>query len=143
MNKIKEKILSWFSKSEEDLKMHLPKEENATFDLIIDKIKVGVLHCENGIWEFKYTDEFKQHATEYNLVTGFPDLNKVYKNETLWPFFRIRIPGLKQPSVQEIIKKENIDQENEVALLKRFGKKTIANPFFGSVQTTVSFYITV
>ena len=28
-----------------------------------------------------------------------------------------------------IIKKENIDQHNEAALLKRFGYKTIANPY--------------
>ena len=129
MNKIKKILISLFSKGDEDMKLHLPKEENATFVLMIDDIKVGTLHCEQGIWEFKYTEEFKKRAAEYNLVKGFPDLEKVYKNETLWPFFRIRIPGLKQPAIQEIIKKENIDQENEVALLKRFGKKTISNPF--------------
>lgn len=52
---------------------------------------------------------------------GFlPD--KTYKSEELWPFFRIRIPGLEQPSVQEILERENIDKNDEVELLKRFGK---------------------
>lgn len=128
LNKIQNKIKSWFSKGDEDLITHLPLDENATFILKVDEIEIGTLHCEKGVWEFKYSDEFKK-KNEYNLITGFPDLNKVYRENTLWPFFRIRIPGLKQPAVQEIIKKENINQENEVALLKRFGQKTISNPY--------------
>ena len=128
LDKIQSKIKGWFSKGEEDLAMRLPVEEYATFILKVDKIEVGTLHCENGVWEFKYSQEFKKYKN-YSLITGFPDLNKVYRENTLWPFFRIRIPGLKQPAVQEIIKKENINQENEVSLLKRFGQKTISNPY--------------
>ena len=40
-----------------------------------------------------------------------------------------RIPGLKQPAIKEILEKESIDKENEAALLVRFGRKTIANPY--------------
>jgi len=98
------------------------------FLLKVDNIDVGTLHCENGEWEFKYTEEFKKHP-EYNRITEFSDLNKVYRNDTLWPFFQTRIPGLKQPAVIEILKDENIDIENEFQLLKRFGKKTISNPY--------------
>ena len=129
LNKIQKKLKSWFSKGDEDLETHLPLDENATFILKVDNIEIGKLHCENGVWEFKYTDEFKKIGKDYNLITGFPDLNKVYRENTLWPFFRVRIPGLKQPAVQEIIKKEKINQENEVSLLKRFGQKTISNPY--------------
>ena len=128
LDKIQKKIKSWFSKGDEDIETHLPVDENATFILKVDDIVIGTLHCENGIWEFKYSEEFKKQK-DYNLITGFPDLNKVYREKTLWPFFRIRIPGLKQPAVQEIIKKEQINQENEVSLLKRFGQKTISNPY--------------
>lgn len=129
INKIKNKINSWFSKSDEDKETHLPLDENETFILKVDKIDIGLLHCEEGIWEFKYTEEFKKKGKDYNLITGFPDINKIYRETTLWPFFRIRIPGLKQPAVQEIIRNEKIDQENEVELLKRFGHKTISNPY--------------
>ncbi|HCN82768.1 MAG TPA: hypothetical protein DIT07_03990 [Sphingobacteriaceae bacterium] len=118
-----------FSKGDEPVITHLPEEENATFELKVDKIKIGILHCEHGEWQFKYTDEFKQHKDEYNRIIGFPDLDKVYKDVTLWPFFQTRIPGLKQPEVREIIEKEKINVENEAALLKRFGKKTISNPY--------------
>jgi len=47
----------------------------------------------------------------------------------LWPFFGIRIPGLKQPAIQEILRNENIETDNDVELLKRFGQKTISNPY--------------
>ena len=119
----------WFSKGDADLEMILPKEEKAVFILLVDGIKIGILFCEDGEWVFNYTDEFKSYTNEYKLIVGFPDVNKEYRSRTLWPFFRIRIPGLKQPSVKEILENENINKQNEVALLKRFGRKTIANPY--------------
>ena len=118
----------WFSKGNDDLTI-TPKSEEGKFILKVDNIELGILKHENGKWCFAYTEEFKKHKNEYNAIVGFPDLDKVYYRETLWPFFLIRIPGLKQPAVQEIIRKEKIDQENEVQLLKRFGQKTIANPY--------------
>jgi len=124
------KFKKWFKKEDdEDIEVHLPKVESAKFMLQVDDIRIGTLYCEKGEWYFKYTDDFKDHAETYNHIVGFPDLNKTYKSDTLWPFFQIRIPGLKQPAVVEILEKEHIDKNNEAALLRRFGKKTIANPY--------------
>jgi HipA-like protein len=125
------KFINWFGKSEDgfEQQVRLPEHEDAKFILMVDGIRIAVLHCEKGDWYFKYTDDFKQHAGDYNLITGFPDLGKVYKSDTLWPFFQIRIPGLKQPAIQEILEKNQIDKSDEVALLKRFGKKSISNPY--------------
>lgn len=127
------KILNWLSKneSEEDFELHFqaPKHEDAKFVLRVDDIKIGFLSIKDGEWFFKYTDEFKNRSHEYNRIIGFSDLDKTYKSEVLWPFFQIRIPGLKQPAIQEILEKEKIDKGNEVALLKRFGQKSISNPY--------------
>ena len=125
------KFINWFNKGEDDFEMQvqLPKDEEAKFILMVDDIRIGTLYCEKGGWYFKYTDDFKKHSGEYNRIVGFPDLNKIYQSDILWPFFQIRIPGLKQPAIQEILEKEKIDKANEVALLKRFGKWTIANPY--------------
>lgn len=125
------KLVNWFSKSGDDYEMQvqLPKDEEAKFILMVDNLRIGTLFCEKGEWFFKYTEEFKQHSDEYNRIVGFSDLNKTYKSDILWPFFQIRIPGLKQPAVQEILEKEKIDKDNEVALLKRFGQKSISNPY--------------
>ena len=122
-------IKKLFGKGDEDIEMHLPQEEKAVFKLIINEIEVGVLKCEKGEWVFKYSDEFKKHTNEYKNIIGFPQIDKEYRSDSLWPFFRIRIPGLKQPAVREILEKEHIDKDNEVALLKRFGRKTISNPY--------------
>lgn len=122
------KIKSWFSKDPGEELVQLPKDKDAKFLLLVDDIEVGYLSSQQGEWYFTYSEAFKKHH-EYNLITGFPELNRVYKSEELWPFFRIRIPGLKQPVVQEILEKEKIDKNDEVELLKRFGKKTIANPY--------------
>lgn len=118
-----------FSKSDDLPETILPKEESATFKLKVDNLIIGTLHCENSVWEFKYTDEFKKQSDVYNPIAGFSNLDKTYKSDTLWPFFQTRIPGLKQPAVIEILSKENIDKNNEYQLLKRFGKKSINNPY--------------
>ncbi len=125
------KIINWFSKNEDNLEVQvqLPHDEDARFILKVDAIRIGELYCDKGEWYFKYTDDFKKHSEEYNRIVGFSDLDKIYKSEMLWPFFQTRIPGLKQPAVQEILEKEKIDKSNEVALLKRFGKRTITNPY--------------
>ena len=120
-----------FSKAQEEaeIEIHLPANAKATFELKIDKVVVGKLLCEDGVWKFMYTDEFKELRNQYNHIAGFSNLDKVYSNETLWPFFQTRIPGLKQPAVKEILKNEKINETNELELLKRFGKKTISNPY--------------
>lgn len=101
---------------------------NASFLVKVDDLIVGCLKFENGLWEFSYSKSFKEQEKYYRLV-GFSDLDKTYRSDELWPFFKIRIPGLKQPLVKEILKKENIDPTDEVGLLKRFGRITSTNPY--------------
>lgn len=124
-------IKKLFSKSpdEGDFQSHLSENEGMKFILKFNHLSVGILESDSDHWVFRYTDEFKKQLDKYNRIIGFPDVNKVYKSVELWPFFQIRIPGLKQPAVQEILEKENINQNNEAALLKRFGYKTISNPY--------------
>lgn len=129
-------MLHFFKKmfyKDEDDKANLPKDEEVTFVLKMDDKNLAILKCENGSWLFRYTDDFKNHQDQYNLIVGFSKVDKTYHSDVLWPFFRIRIPGLKQPAIQEILESEQIDQNNEVELLKRFGRKTIANPYELSV----------
>lgn len=124
------KLKQWFSKDEQHIGLpNLQKEENAAFLLQVDNLNLGTLKCENNQWIFNYTDEFKKRKDEYNRIVGFPDLNKTYRSDYLWSFFQIRIPGLKQPAIRQILKNEQIDETNEVELLKRFGRKTISNPY--------------
>jgi HipA-like protein len=124
------KIKNWFSKTSTGvLEVQMPENKDAKFILSVDGIAMGILEYKDEYWHFKYTNEFKLVNDKYNLIVGFPDLSKEYKSEVLWPFFQIRIPGLKQPAIKEIIEQEHINDTNEVELLKRFGKRTISNPY--------------
>lgn len=115
-------------KTEGQAGISTPPHEIAVFILIYKELKVGFLILNEGVWEFTYSDEFK-NQTKLAPLVQFPDKEKVYTSQELWPFFSYRIPGLSQPSVQKIIKQEAIDQTNEVALLKKFGEFSVYNPF--------------
>lgn len=102
-----------------------------SFDLYLKDLQVGKLSFskDDNLWYFEYSEDFKKNSDNYNLIIGFPDINKKYRSQVLWPFFNIRIPGLKQPKIKEILYKENINPNDDVKLLERFGKKSISNPF--------------
>jgi HipA-like protein len=116
-----------FSKTEDE-QFVIDDSKPYRFTLKIDHLPVGHLEIKDGSWFFKYSQEFRNQE-HYRRLIGFSDLNKEYKSEELWPFFKVRIPGLKQPMIQEIIKNENLDKNNEAILLKRFGVRTMTNPY--------------
>jgi HipA-like protein len=100
----------------------------AAFELRYDGLHVGTLMHNGGKWTFWYSDEFRLRPDLRPLVQ-FADVNHVYRSDQLWPFFLLRIPSMGQADVQKALKHEHIDGNDEVALLRRFGKRTIANPF--------------
>ncbi|MGF1560443.1 MAG: hypothetical protein ACFCUL_15255 [Flavobacteriaceae bacterium] len=126
---MKEFFRSFFNKSSEEkvVVTDSPKVD-AKFVIKIDDLIIGTLNRKNNFWQFQYSDDFKNQQEYYRLV-GFSDLNKVYQSEVLWPFFKIRIPGLKQPMIQEIIELDKLDVSDEAILLKRFGRRSISNPY--------------
>jgi hypothetical protein len=98
------------------------------FQLTYGSLCIGVLAYEDHIWEWAYSGEFKAQDKVRPLVE-FPDTSRIYRTEELWPFFATRVPSLKQTAVRALIEKERIDPDDEVKLLERFGRRTVANPF--------------
>src|SRR5487761_1854374 len=82
----------------------------AAFELRYDGLLVGTLMGRDGKWTFWYSEEFRHRSD-------------------LRPFFLLRIPSMSQSDVQDALKHEHIDASDEAALLRRFGRRTIANPF--------------
>jgi HipA-like protein len=105
-----------------------PPEVHAKFLLTYDGLLVGTLSVANGLWKFEYSDSFKLED-EFRPIVEFPDVTKTYVNEELWQFFASRIPSTEQPEIEEILKREHVDEDDAVGLLRLFGKRTIANPF--------------
>jgi len=127
MFKLFKKIISK-GKSSESSPVEIEFTGSVNFTLKFKDLEIGYLTVEEGMWVFRYSDEFKSQE-KYARLTGFSDLSKVYKAKVLWPFFKIRIPGLKQPMIRDIIEEENLDASNEVQLLKRFGRESMSNPY--------------
>lgn len=125
---LKSHLLRLFYPKKSQKAQPVPKNEQGLFTLKLKELTVGYLQYKEGLWRFWYAEEFIEQDT-YDYIIGFLDPNKDYKSERLWPFFKIRIPGLGQPAVQEVLEEENIDPKNEAALLKRFGYESISNPF--------------
>jgi HipA-like protein len=121
-------------KVEEHELLETPKNVNVCFILMYKTIQIGTLNIENGTWRFAYSEEFKrQENRKIKPLVNFPDVEKVYESTELFPFFMSRIPGSHQPQIQEIVKKEAIDERNPVEMLRRFGKESITNPFLLNV----------
>jgi HipA-like protein len=108
--------------------LQAPAEVRAEFKLSYEDLVVGTLSVADSIWKFTYSDEFKKQD-ELRPLVDFPALDEVYESKELWQFFVMRIPSPEQPEVGEILKREHIEEDDAVSLLKRFGERTIANPF--------------
>ncbi|HHM20833.1 MAG TPA: hypothetical protein ENJ20_02310 [Bacteroidetes bacterium] len=115
-------------KPESQQTIHAPQDVSANFKLTWRTLEIGTLSLKDGKWSFKYSDAFKKQDI-IKPLPDFPDIDKVYNSDELYPFFVLRLPGTGQPKVKETIEKEKIDPDNEAELLRRFGKRTIANSF--------------
>ncbi len=100
----------------------------ASFELRLGSLLVGKLSVQNGRWSFEYSDAFRARR-DMRPLPIFPKLDKVYESDDLWSFFKMRIPSLKQPAVHDILVEEKIDPKDQVQLLRRFGRRTVSNPF--------------
>ena len=105
-----------------------PAGSKGAFQLKYGKQLIGILSYENNQWTFKYSDEFRSNQV-INPIIDFPDPDKMYTNEQLWPFFASRIPSLNQSFQFKKIDKAKIKQDDSVGLLRLFGNETITNPF--------------
>ncbi len=126
ITKIITKIQYLFKSEEQEPQLFTPVNTLVEFKLSYQKLIIGTLKLNNGLWTFEYSDDFKQQ-NEINAIVDFPNKNKIYQSRELFPFFAFRIPSLQRLKLQKIVS-ENITTD-EVSLLKMFGKQSIANPY--------------
>ena len=108
--------------SESQNEMVLAPNNEATFNVNLGRLLVGTLFYSDGMWYFNYSDEFKLQNRILPL-TNFPSKEKEYSTKELWPFFASRIPSNAQLQIDK-----DIPQEDIVTLLRRYGRRTVANP---------------
>lgn len=109
--------------SESQKEIVIASDNEATFHVNLGRLLVGILLYSDGMWYFNYSDEFKLQNRILPL-TNFPSKDKEYSTKELWPFFASRIPSNAQLQLDK-----DTPQEDMVTLLRRFGKRTVANPY--------------
>lgn len=126
--KIKEKLHAiWLPEGLKDIKTS--NSENASFLLVFQDLNIGMLTFNGKEWIFKYSNEFQQQD-KYQPLIIFPNIQKEYRSKELWPFFVTRIPSVKQPEMKAYLKSTGKNEkDNLVDLLRKFGYRTITNPF--------------
>ena len=117
------KILARLFWSESQKEMVLTPDNDATFHVNLGRLFVGTLLYSEGIWYFNYSEEFKMQNQILPLA-NFPSKEKEYSAKELWPFFASRIPSNAQLQLDK-----DTPQEDIVTLLRRFGRRTVANPY--------------
>ena len=88
-----------------------------------NRYTVGQL-SRNGKFEFSYGYEYKEAIKAgFELLIAFPDTDKVYQNDDLFPVFASRLPDPKRKGIEEILKKYYLQNYDAFELLKRSGAK--------------------
>jgi HipA N-terminal domain len=134
------KAMAWLHRWKRSYKSGAPDTEQPVqsaprivFRLMYEKDEIGTLEFSEDKWVFAYSNWFKDQ-TDLKPFANFPDINREYVSDDLPPFFESRLPGISQPHVEAFLvalkKREQINEgETKVALLKKFGRRTITNPF--------------
>ena len=117
------KVLTRLFWSENQPNMILSTEDDATFNISLENLVVGTLRYSDGMWYFNYSKDFKLQKRILPL-TNFPSKDKEYSTRDLWPFFASRIPSNAQLQIDK-----NNGKEDVVSLLRRYGGRTVANPY--------------
>lgn len=84
---------------------------------------VGEL-SKNGQFEFSYNYEVqKAIAAGFELLIAFPDIEKVYKNDNLFPVFASRLPDPKRKGIEAILEKYGLSEYDAYEFLKSSGAR--------------------
>lgn len=65
---------------------------------------VGVLDHRAGGYRFQYLDGIGDPVEGFRPFIGFPDLNRVYESDRLWPFFDLRVMDRKRPDYPQYVR---------------------------------------
>ncbi|NUQ25366.1 MAG: hypothetical protein HUU34_15575 [Saprospiraceae bacterium] len=133
------KVIAWLRRLTRSDKSSAQDAEKTTapqiaFRLMYKHDEIGTLEFNGNKWIFAYSEWFKTQS-DMKPFSNFPDMNHKYISEDLPPFFESRIPGNSQPQVEAYLtlllkeEKQINEAETKAALLKKFGRHTITNPF--------------
>lgn len=94
--------------------------------VFLDDEKIGSLRKEGETFVFKYDDEYARSPTAV-AIPAFPDLQKEYRAERLWPFFGVRLPAVEREDVQRAMRGKDIEDDDVLRLLGELSKRAVSS----------------
>jgi HipA-like protein len=90
---------------------------------------VAELARDRDRYVFRYLEAF--HRLGLAPFPGLPDVSpsKAYCSTGLPRFFAERIPDVRRPEIRERIRREQIPENDELALLAALGRLSVTDPF--------------
>lgn len=79
------------------------------------------------VYVFRYLPAFR--AQNLAPLPGLPDLDKTYSSLELWQYFTERIPDVRRPEIQALMKARKISQSDELQMLAELGAHSVSDPF--------------
>lgn len=90
---------------------------------------VAELAKQRERYVFRYLEAFRRLGLA--PFPGFPDVtpSKEYVSTDLPRFFAERIPDVRRPEIRELIRKQQVPEHDELALLSALGRLSVTDPF--------------
>jgi HipA-like protein len=90
---------------------------------------VAELTKQRDRYVFKYLEAFQRIGLA--PFPGFPDVtpSKEYVSIDLPRFFAERIPDVRRPEIRELIRRQQVPEHDELALLSALGRLSVTDPF--------------
>ena len=113
------------------------------------RFTVGEL-SKKGQFEFSYGYEYQKALREgFEPLIAFPDSEKIYRHDELFPVFASRLPDPRRKGIDEILKKYGLQKYDTYELLKRSGAKLpidnleFVDPIFNNEESRIvrSFFV--
>lgn len=88
------------------------------------RFEIGQL-SKNGCYEFIYIKKNLDKAQKkgFEAFVAFPDFDKKYSNNDVFPAFSSRLPDKRRKDISVILSKYNLEEYNAFELLRRSGGK--------------------
>jgi len=99
-------------------------------DSATERLLVGRLSMEKGAFVFRY-----ERGYHGDPILDFPNVGQEYRSESLWPFFRLRVPPLDREDLRGIVARKRREYETRgreldaLMVLGEFAKLSITNPY--------------
>lgn len=85
---------------------------------------VGTLARKGDKFVFRYDPQYAGKP-----ISAFPDSDRVYRSEYLWPFFSVRIPPFAREDMRKQMAKLHIREDQVIEILGLIAKVSITNPY--------------